>query len=154
MRHGAVAHAPELSGLRGLVHKEELERLAGGGRAGQDGDPAREVAAWRQALELLPPSRVSTRRSPRRWRRSPARLEEVRTTLAGGHRVGERGAGWRWAGLGGIGLLAWKLKAVLLFVLTKGKLLALGLTKSGTTLSMLFAFGVYWTAFGWPSRRA
>jgi Zn-dependent protease len=41
------------------------------------------------------------------------------------------------------------LKAVAAFVLTKGKLLLLGLTKSGTSLSMILAFGVYWTAFGW-----
>jgi len=37
----------------------------------------------------------------------------------------------------------------LFFLLTKGKLLALGLTKAGTLLSMLAAFGVYWTAWGW-----
>jgi len=56
---------------------------------------------------------------------------------------------WKWAGLGAAAALAWKLKAVVAFVLTKGKLLLLGLTKSGTSLSMLFAFGVYWAALGW-----
>jgi len=33
-------------------------------------------------------------------------------------------------------------------LLGKGKLLLLGLTKAGTVLSMLLAFGVYWTAWG------
>lgn len=48
-----------------------------------------------------------------------------------------------------MGALAWKLKAVVAFLLAKGKLLLLGLTKSGTALSMILAFGVYWTALGW-----
>jgi Zn-dependent protease len=48
-----------------------------------------------------------------------------------------------------VATLAWKLKAVVAFVLAKGKLLLLGLTKTGTSLSMLFAFGVYWAALGW-----
>jgi Zn-dependent protease len=37
----------------------------------------------------------------------------------------------------------------LFLILTKGKLLFLGLTKAGTLLSMLAAFGVYWTVWGW-----
>jgi Zn-dependent protease len=35
------------------------------------------------------------------------------------------------------------------FVLSKGKLLLAGLTKSSTLLTMLASLGVYWTAFGW-----
>ena len=54
------------------------------------------------------------------------------------------------AGLGFVGMLIWKLKVVLLFVLTKGKLLLLGLTKSSTFLSMFASFAVYWAAWGWP----
>jgi hypothetical protein len=46
-------------------------------------------------------------------------------------------------------LILWKLKAVLLIALTKGKVLLLGLTKSSTLLSMLPTFGLYWAAFGW-----
>jgi Zn-dependent protease len=38
---------------------------------------------------------------------------------------------------------------VLVFLLTKGKLLLLGLTKSSTFFSMLLSLGVYWTVFGW-----
>jgi Zn-dependent protease len=38
---------------------------------------------------------------------------------------------------------------VLLFAVTKGKLLLLGLTKAGTVLSMAASFGVYWAVWGW-----
>ena len=47
-------------------------------------------------------------------------------------------------------MLLWKLKVVLLFALTKGKLLLLGLTKASTFLSMFTFFAVYWAAWGWP----
>jgi Zn-dependent protease len=67
--------------------------------------------------------------------------------------VGEVGGAlrkrWGWAGLAALALLIWKLKSVLAFVVTKGKFLLAGLTKSGTFFSMLLSFGVYWTAFGW-----
>jgi Zn-dependent protease len=46
-------------------------------------------------------------------------------------------------------LFIWKFKVVLSFILTKGKLLLLGLTKGPTFLSMLLSVGVYWTAWGW-----
>ncbi len=52
--------------------------------------------------------------------------------------------------LGAIGLALWKLKLVIVLVLTKAKLLILGLTKISTLLSMMLAFGVYWTLWGWP----
>ncbi len=47
-------------------------------------------------------------------------------------------------------MLLWKLKLVWLFVLTKGQLLLLGLTKASTFLSMFLFFAVYWAAWGWP----
>lgn len=56
----------------------------------------------------------------------------------------------RWlAALGGVGLLLWKLKFVFVFLLSKGKLLLLGLTKWKTALSMLVFLAAYWAAFGW-----
>jgi Zn-dependent protease len=140
---------------RRLLHKEELERLAlKASRAGEAGAVAAEVAAWRQALELLPPE-TSQHAS------IAGKLAVLDQRLEKGDGVGGRGEvtsegepqgkrGWRWAGVSALALLAWKLKTVLAFVLTKGKLLVLGLTKSGTSLSMLLAFGVYWAAFGWP----
>lgn len=48
-----------------------------------------------------------------------------------------------------VGLLAWKFKAVVLLVLTKGKLLLLGLTNASTLLSIIPTLGVYWLAYGW-----
>jgi Zn-dependent protease len=43
----------------------------------------------------------------------------------------------------------WKLKAIAFVVLSQGKLLLFGLTKSSTLVSMLASLGVYWAAFGW-----
>ena len=54
------------------------------------------------------------------------------------------------AGLGAIGLIAWKFKAIALLVLTKGKLLLVGLTKASTFTSMALSLGVYGAVFGWP----
>jgi Zn-dependent protease len=48
-----------------------------------------------------------------------------------------------------IAVLLWKLKTIALVVLTKGKLLLLGLTKISTIVSMLLSFGVYWARWGW-----
>jgi Zn-dependent protease len=48
-----------------------------------------------------------------------------------------------------LGLLLWKFKFLAVFVLTKAKLLLLGLTKASTLFSMLLSFGVYWTVWGW-----
>lgn len=58
--------------------------------------------------------------------------------------------GSRFTKIGAGGVAAWKFKTVLLLVLTKGKLLLLGLTKMSTLFSMLAMFGVYWAAYGWP----
>jgi Zn-dependent protease len=51
--------------------------------------------------------------------------------------------------VGAAGLLLWKLKFVLVFILTKGKLLLLGLTKGSTLFSMLLSFGLYVQWWGW-----
>lgn len=51
--------------------------------------------------------------------------------------------------LGTIGALVFKFKTVGLLVLTKGKLVLLGLTKVNTLLSMLVSIGVYWALYGW-----
>jgi Zn-dependent protease len=51
--------------------------------------------------------------------------------------------------LGAIGVLLLKFKWVILFVLSKGKVLLVGLTQAKTFLSMAIALGVYAAAFGW-----
>jgi Zn-dependent protease len=57
--------------------------------------------------------------------------------------------GW-WAGLGGLGVLLWKLKFAVVFVLTKLKFLLFGLTKMSTLLSMFATVAIYWALWGWP----
>jgi Zn-dependent protease len=47
-------------------------------------------------------------------------------------------------------LLLWKFKFLVVLLLTKGKLLLLGLTKLSTLTSMFVFFGVYWSIWGWP----
>jgi len=131
-----------------LLHKEELEALSQeAARARDAGDVESEVTAWRRALELLPPESGQHASLSGRVGELSRRLEEG--TPPGTVPEGKTRNRWKWAGLGAAAALAWKLKAVVAFVLTKGKLLLLGLTKSGTSLSMILAFGVYWTAFGW-----
>ena len=51
--------------------------------------------------------------------------------------------------IGTIGALLFKFKTVGLLILTKGKLVLLGLTKLNTLLSMLVSIGVYWALYGW-----
>ncbi len=51
--------------------------------------------------------------------------------------------------IGTIGALLLKFKTVGLLLLTKGKLVLLGLTKLNTLLSMLVSIGFYWALYGW-----
>jgi Zn-dependent protease len=115
-----------------LVHREELERLAKEAEAARGReDPRDEILAWRHALELLPPDSDQSRAIA-------ARVSELSPVVEKGG--GDRSKSpWRWAGIA----------AVLAFVVTKGKFLLAGLTKSGTFLSMFLSLGVYWAAFGW-----
>jgi Zn-dependent protease len=133
-----------------LLHREELERLSrDADRARRSGETAAEIAAWRRALELLPAESGQHATLSSRVGELSRSLERA---AAAGPATPARGnsGGWRWAGLAALAALAWKLKAVVAVVLTKGKVLLLGLSQSGTSLSMLFAFGVYWAALGWP----
>jgi Zn-dependent protease len=60
----------------------------------------------------------------------------------------------RWSGGAVSGVIAtlalaiWKLKFLAVMLLTKGKILLLGLTKASTLMSMFAMAGVYWTVFG------
>lgn len=115
----------------GLVHREELERLAKEAEwaRGRE-EPREEIVAWRRALELLPPDSEQSRSIAGRVSELSRLVEE---------RSEKPKSAWRWAGIG----------AVFAFVVTKGKFLLAGLTKSGTFLSMFLSLGVYWAAFGW-----
>jgi len=128
-----------------LVHAEQLKRLAAeADRATRAGDSSAELGAWRQALDLLPPDTTQHRTVSARVAALSRALDNHPTPAKTGSRWG-KGA----AGLGAIGVLLSKLKFALVFVLTKAKLLLLGLTKASTLFSMLLSMGVYWTIWGW-----
>jgi Zn-dependent protease len=139
-----------------LVHADELKRLAVDvERATEVQDPRTALAALRSMLGLLPAG-------SKQYQSLRLRVESLSHEVdsqaeipgpgrpAHAARVENRSRlGRIAAGLGGAGLLIWKLKFVLGFLLTKGKLLILGFTKMSTLFSMLLSFGVYWTAWGW-----
>jgi Zn-dependent protease len=128
-----------------LVHADELKRLAAAAeRAAQAGDRSSALAAWREALDLLP--RDSTQHqvvSARVLELSRALDREPSAPRQTSH------AGRNAAGLSALGALLLKFKFALIFLLTKAKLLLLGLTKASTFFSMLLSAGVYWSIWGW-----
>lgn len=128
-----------------LVHAEELQGLvAAAERYTQAGDFSNALATWRQALDLLPSD-------SRQFVAVSAKLAELSAHPAAKSAAPPAKPNWaNRAGIpGAILLFVWKFKVVLAFVLTKGKILLLGLTKGSTFVSMLLFLGVYWAAWGW-----
>ncbi len=134
-----------------LVHAAELQRLATEAQAASTrNEPLVALETWRRALELLPPA--SSQHA-----QVTSRVEALSKQVdASGLLGATRQAAQRRSGmpkllmaLGTFGLLLWKFKFVLVFILGKGKLLLLGLTKASTLFSMLLALSVYWAAWGW-----
>jgi Zn-dependent protease len=147
----ATQIAPSLNGCPGcgaLVHATELKRLAAAAHEAEaGGDIGRALAVWRDALTLLPPESGQ-------HATIVARVEELsRRADAGAQSAEEAQVRSKLAGKGtvvvAIALLLWKFKFVVVFLLTKGKLLLLGLTKASTVFSMALSLGVYWTVWGW-----
>jgi Zn-dependent protease len=143
--------APSLNGCPScgaLVHAAELKRLAAEANAAEAAqDVPRALALWREALMLLPPSTGQ-------YARVLGRVEQLsRRVDDGAQGAEEQRLRSKLAGKGtvavGLALLLWKFKFVLVFLLTKGKLLLLGLTKASTLFSMVLSLGVYWAAWGW-----
>ena len=126
------------------MHADTLTRLAAEAEAHEAAGRRDEaLALWRQALELLPADAAQV----------PTIQQRVGALAAAG---GDRPAApapdfARRFGpvLGGLLLVLWKAKFLVVLILTKAKFLLLGLTKMGTLLSMLAAAGVYWTLWGW-----
>lgn len=124
-----------------LVHAAELTRLAAiAEEADRNGDLPAAAAAWRDALELLPPSApqhaaVATRLDDVTRRIDAAPRVRPAATAAEGS--------WLRRGWGAI-------SAAVVVLLSKAKLLLLGLTKAKTLLSMLAFAGVYFRLYGWP----
>src|SRR5436190_12357600 len=128
-----------------LVYAEELKRLAAtADGAEQAGDPSAALAAWRQALDLLPADATQ-------HQVVSARIAALSRSLDAGPAGAKHGSGLGKgaAGVGALGALLFKFKFALMFVLTKAKLLLLGLTKAGTFFSMLLSASLYWTIWGW-----
>ncbi len=122
------------------MHSQTLKRLADEATtAHAGGDVPTALAAWRQALDLLPPGTRQREVVLGTIEALSRELDHAGTragakATGGGRSKVATGA----AGLGALGLLLSKLKFVLL-----------GLTKLGTLASMLLAFSVYWTLWGW-----
>ena len=128
-----------------LVHAAALSQLAEEAR--QASDPRTALAKWRAALQLLPPDT----RQYRSIQEKVAALSSLDPNGAAGRSAETKSVAWakRLGPLAPVGLLAWKFKVVALALLSKGKLLLLGLTKIGTLGSMVISFGAYALAYGW-----
>ena len=136
-----------------LVHADELKRLAAAAQQAEArGDVSAQLEAWRQALTRLPPESTQYASIFQRVEALSRNLDATGGAQAGAGAgaAGEPKRSW-WSGgaLGAAALLLWKFKAIAVFVLTKAKFLALGLSKGTTFFSMLAALGVYWTIWGW-----
>jgi len=126
-----------------LLYSAELKALNDrAAAASRDGDLAVARDAWTRALQLLPAG-------SRQHAAVVDRISALAPDPAGAPAPQPQSRFWKWiVGLGPVGVAIFKLKFVLVALLGNGKLLLLGLTKATTLLSMLLAFGVYWTAWG------
>jgi Zn-dependent protease len=149
---------------RTLQHADALKRLATeADESERAGDALTAHDRWRDALALLPPesgqyatvqSRIEAL-APAAERlasagvktRAPATPDEPAASAPAKREGISRGG--MGAALFAVAALLLKFKWVVVFALTKGKLLLLGLSKGSTVLSMLASFGVYWTLWGW-----
>jgi Zn-dependent protease len=145
-----------------LVHADRLKLLAEAAESAFD--PAAALAAWREALALLPPQtrqyNVISDKIARLGEQidlepgAVAMLQRPVTSAGADATSGDAqaSAGWsKGAATGALGTAAlalWKFKFLAFMVVSKAKLLLLGLTKASTFLSMFAMVGVYWTAFG------
>ena len=130
-----------------LVHGDELKRLAAEAEAAEkSGDLATASTRWHDALLLLPGNSRQATVIAGRIKGLGEKMQQGGPAAP----AAERPEWTKKGGVLGVALLfLWKFKLIIVFMLTKAKLLLLGLTKMSTLLSMLLAFGVYWTAWGW-----
>src|SRR5689334_22358418 len=132
---------------RRLVHGQRLAQLANEAKAATDaGDLVGASQKWRETLDLLPRdskqhATITTKVSDLTRRIDATGAKPIGASTTAGDpksKFNLRKA-----------LSAGGLVAGLTFLLTKGKLLLLGLTKASTFFTMLLSLGVYWAAFGW-----
>lgn len=132
---GSATDASALSCARcgRLRYSAELEQFAQQAQTAlQAGDLTGARDYWLKAVELLPEDTVQ-------YRSVRARIGDLSRQIEAAGAA--KHAGWKRkaTGAGSAGLL----------LLSKGKLLLLGLTKLSTLISMFAFFGVYWTLYGW-----
>ena len=115
-----------------LLHAAELEALAAKAQAAANSaDFVLARSYWARSLELLPSETIQYRSIQAHI----AKLDQqIQAAEADGSSRWKKAAGF----FGPIGLLLWKLKALLF-----------GLTKLTTLLSMFVSFGLYWSIYGW-----
>jgi Zn-dependent protease len=119
-----------------LVHGAHLKELSAAAEAAERDQRASDALnLWQQALTLLP---AGSRQHTVVNERVSALLRAEAASESTATRSGPKQQKGLWA----------TLAVVASFVLTKGKLLLLGLTKGSTIFSMLASVGVYWAAFG------
>lgn len=119
----------------GLVHRARLEAIAAEAKQrAAIGDFESEARSWRDALPLLPPG-------SKQYEAVLAHLDGATAKMQRPPETAHPNASRRAGVLASAG-------ALLVALLTKGKLLLLGLTKLGTLLSMLAFVVVYWRAWG------
>ncbi len=134
-----------------LVHAAQLKTLAHTAReAAGRGDVSGQLEAWRVAQTLLPPESSQFQAIGERVRTLSRSLSDPSAPTPGPAPAnGDAKKAWSGGAIAGAALLVWKFKAIGVFVLTKGKLLLLGLSKGTTFFSMLASLGVYWAIWGW-----
>jgi Zn-dependent protease len=144
---GAIVEPKQLAcaSCGALQYADELERLAGEAAAAQGrGDLMAARHAWTGALALLPPDTLQ-------YRSVDQRLQQIDQTLGKDQQTPQsKGPVAKWvARLGPVGVALWKAKLIGLVILSKAKLILLGLTKLGTLASMGVSFLFYWGLYGW-----
>jgi len=138
---GAVLACPVCSGLLFREKLNALRETAMAAEARQDWSSA--LTAWRDALELLP--QTASQRA--------LVLDRIHalSERAGRHEPPSWVKSWskRLGPFGAVLLILWKLKAIIIAVAAKGKLLLLGLTKLSTLASMGLSGLLYGGSYGW-----
>lgn len=135
-------------GCSALVYADELKRIAADAQRAEDArEKTRAAELWRQSLDLLP-------RTSRQYATIVDRVTSLNeSNAADGRRAEDDRVRARFgkygAVVGAIAVFLLKFKFLIVFLLTKGKLLLLGLTKLSTLSSMLVFLGVDAAYFGW-----
>ena len=134
---------------RALVHADRLRTLVASAEEREAArDSATAAARWREALELLP-------RNTRQYDTILQRLSALGDSAGKSERQAEVDRvraryGKHGAIVSAIAVFLLKFKFVIVLLLTKGKLLLLGLTKLSTLSSMALFLGFDARFFGWP----